>query len=271
MTTQKNMDDELIRRLKKLQQDTARGDTKAQDAVDNVGTLYGKLKTAFTTAAAIGRGILEYSGPVGAVLGWTAHKLKDAFMWSAYERENGDFKRNADGSLNFSGKRLSKVFAAAMAGVLALNIAGQAAYFHGTQFEELVYTTGKQEIVTGEEYQFTGCTSLPCSTETDNGKFYKVNSSLLFPTLVYPEEDVYANIPQQDAACYVKGYGVYFRSARFLIKSLDLWQNVYSVQCRPYTEAEKAQAIGSGDVTPDHSIEAPARQVPAPAPIPGGL
>lgn len=265
MTTNKNIDDDMMRRLRRLEEATERGNSKAEAAADISGTLYGRLKTAFTTAAAIGKGILAYTGPVGTALLWAGGKLKDAFMWSAYERENGDFKRDADGALNFSGRRLGKIFAAAMAGVLALNIGAQAVYFHTTQFEELVYTTGKQEITTGEEYQFTGCTSLPCSTEADNGKFYRINSSLLFPTLVYPEEDVYANIPQQDAACHVQGYGVYFRSARFLFKSLDWWQNVYSVECRPYTEAEKAQAIGSGNVTPDRPImERPAPQAPTP-------
>ena len=76
-----------------------------------------------------------------------------------------------------------------------------AAYFYGTAFDETVYVTGKQEIVTGELYQFGGCTSLPCSTETDNGKFYLIETSLYFPVMYYPEENVFANIPQQDAAC----------------------------------------------------------------------
>jgi hypothetical protein len=64
---------------------------------------------------------------------------------------------------------------------------------------------GKQEIETGELYQFGGCTALPCSTATDNGKFYLIESSRYFPTLFCPEENVFANIPQQDGSSRHRG------------------------------------------------------------------
>ena len=61
--------------------------------------------------------------------------------------------------------------------------------------------------------------------------------------MLYPEENVFANIPQQDAACQVEGYGIYFRTLRWLYKSLQLYQHVVSVSCRPYTEEEIRRAL----------------------------
>ena len=68
------------------------------------------------------------------------------------------------------------------------------------------------------------------------------------PYLIYPEEDVYANIPQQDGACYAKGYGLYIKELKFMHKSAQWYQKVYNISCRPYTEAEKVEAIQSGAV-----------------------
>lgn len=232
-------DAERLKNIKRMQDSANRAKDSADEAKKD--GVISEIRKNFATAS-------KYLGPVARIIGWTAGSLKDTFMWSSFERDNGDFKRDAEGDLTFSKNRLAKVTSGAAIACLAGYMAVSAAYFYGTQFEELVYTTGKQEIVTGEKYQFTGCTSLPCSTEEDNGKFYKIKTSLVFPTLIYPEEDVYANIPLQDAACYAKGYGIYFRTARFLIKSADWWQNVYSVECRPYTDAEKATAINSGRV-----------------------
>jgi hypothetical protein len=126
-----------------------------------------------------------------------------------------------------------------------------AIYFYATYFEETVYVTGKQEIETGELYQFGGCTSLPCSTEIDNGKFYLIESSLYFPVMYYPEENVFANIPQQNGACHVEGYGIYFRTLRWLYKSAQLYQHVVDVSCRPYTEDEIRRAVVVGEIVKD--------------------
>ncbi|MCE2571886.1 hypothetical protein [Motilimonas eburnea] len=169
--------------------------------------------------------------------------IKIGAIWLAYVPDS-----QYPGELTFCARRLGKNSAWIGALGLAVYIAITAAYFYGTQFEELVYTTGKQEIVAGEQYQFTGCTSLPCSTQADNGKYYKVESSHFLPALYYPEEDVYANIPQQDGACLVKGYGFYFRSLRSLYKYFQWYQKAFDVSCRPYTEAEKQLAIGSGEI-----------------------
>jgi hypothetical protein len=87
-------------------------------------------------------------------------------------------------------------------------------------------------------------------TESDNGKFYLVESSWYLPALWYPEEEVFANIPYQDAACVVRGYGVYFRSLRWLYKTFQLYQHIVDVSCRPYAE-ESRPADPEGGIVPD--------------------
>lgn len=196
--------------------------------------------------------VSAYTGPLLKPLGWAARGLRDAFYYASYERENGDWKLDAQGDAIFSPKRLAKSFAlATMIGVAGM--AGtQAAYFHGTQFSELVYVTGKEQIVPGELYQLTGCTSLPCSTASDNGKYYQIEQSMMFPRLIYPEEDVFANIPAQNAACEIDGYGIYFKSLKPVFKWAEWYQNVYNVSCRPLTEAEISASISSGAVAQPH-------------------
>lgn len=190
----------------------------------------------------------EYAVPIGSTVSWGARKTWSGLKWASFEREDGDFKRDADGKMTFSRKRLGKVFAGVVGAGMAAHVALSAAYFYGTQFEELVYTTGKQEILTGELYQFTGCTSLPCSTDAKNGKFYEIEGSWYFPYSIYPEEDIYANIPQQDGACYAKGYGFYRKELKALHRSAQWYQKVYNISCRPYTEKEKERAVNSGKI-----------------------
>jgi hypothetical protein len=212
------------------------------------------LSQGFDAAASVFKTAVKWSGPLGRFLAWGGGKIKDAFIWAA-------FNRDKDGGLDFSGRRLTTVFMAALMAGFAMHAGLSAAYYHGTHFKETVYVTGKQEIVTGEKYQFGGCTSLPCSTESDNGKFYLIESSLYFPSLFYPEENVFANIPQQDAACEVEGYGIYFRDLRWLYKSAQLYQHVDKVSCRPYTAQEIQQAVGSGQI-----IQGVQQQIQSPAP-----
>lgn len=185
---------------------------------------------------------------------WLVRKLFSfigkIFRWAAYEREDGKVKLQDNGQPIFSGRQFIIRFMGMLASAWLVHIALSAVYFYSTAFEELVYTTGKQEIETGELYQFTGCTSLPCSTALANGKFYQITESWYFPYLVYPEENVFANIPQQDAACFVKGYGLYFRRMKFIHRRLQWYQNIYSVACRPYTDEEKEKAVNSGQVRP---------------------
>jgi hypothetical protein len=151
----------------------------------------------------------------------------------------------------FSLARFSRNLAISVFVLFALHVAWRAAYYYGTGFTETVYVTGKQEIETGELYQFGGCTSLPCSTQSDNGKFYLIESSLYLPVLWYPEEEVFANIPHQDAACNVRGFGIYFRSLRWVYKRFQLYQHVVDVSCRPYTEEEIRRAVSGGDIVRD--------------------
>lgn len=202
--------------------------------VGEVFTAARRFNKAYDAVADIAKTIHDHSGPIGPMVKGTASGLKKAFMWAAFEKDDGGaFKRDEDGDLVFSKGQLSRRFAAAAGVALAVTVAAQGAYFYGTQFEETVYTTGKQEIETGQLYQFSGCNAPPCSTQADNGKFYEIEQSFYLPRLIYPEEDVFANIPQQDAVCQVKGYGVYFKQLKLIHKQLEWYQKVYDVSCRP--------------------------------------
>ena len=75
---------------------------------------------------------------------------------------------------------------------------------------------------------------------------------MYFPIMYYPEENVFANIPQQDAACRVEGFGIYFRTLRWLYKSAPLYQHVVSVSCRPYTDDETRRAVEDGQIDRDN-------------------
>lgn len=253
MPTNHDGDDPLSRRLREVEElsrrvheDAARSSSQQGPG----GRLHGWLHKAkhlngfYAALMWLLRAVKWTSGWFSRLASGLVRMLK----WSAFRRANGDFVRNSEGELLFSSRRLATVSAIAVTTLLVLHATLSATYFHLTQFEELVYTTGKQEIVTGELYQFTGCTSLPCSTDADNGKFYEIENSWYFPHLIYPEEDVFANIPQQDGACYVKGYGLYFRRLSALHKSLQWYQKAYSVSCRPYTEEEKQRAVELGIV-----------------------
>ena len=168
------------------------------------------------------------------------------FNWAAYERKDKVDVLNDNGERIFSSDQFLKRSLISIGVIALIHLSFVAIYFYSTRFDEIVYVTGKQEIETGELYQFGGCTSLPCSTDSDNGKFYLIESSFYFPKLYYPEEDVFANIPQQNAACTVEGYGLYFRNLRWIYKSAQLYQHVFSVSCRPYTDEELDRAIGAG-------------------------
>lgn len=248
-------DDPLARRAQEVEelarrtQDEAALLSKRQGVFNRLASLFGagsRVHKYYYTFAPLLRGVKRLAGMVGGLLHWFAVKLGSALKWSAFQRENGEFARNSEGDLIFAPRRLGISLAVASVLLLAIHMGLSAAYFHLTRFEELVYTTGKQEIATGELYQFTGCTSLPCSTDAGNGKFYQIETSWYFPRLIYPEENVFATIPQQDAACRVKGYGVYFRRLSAIHKSMQWYQKVYSVSCRPYTEEEKQRAMDQG-------------------------
>lgn len=166
-------------------------------------------------------------------------QLKKGITWAAFEHKDGKLSLDENGQSTFSKKRLALITASIFGTLFALHAALSALYYYSTKFTETVYITGKQEIITGELYQFGGCTSLPCSTASDNGKFYLIESSFYFPRLYYPEQNVFANIPTQSgAACEVEGYGIYFRRLRWLYKSAQLYQHITSVSCRPYNQEE---------------------------------
>lgn len=192
---------------------------------------------------------MDWLGPIGRFLRWIAALLARWIRWAAFE--DIDDAETGKPTRVFSGSQFVFRSMLSLLVLIGLQVSFSAAYYYGTMFDETVYVTGKQEIVTGELYQFGGCTSLPCSTDTDNGKFYLIESSLYFPVMFYPEENVFANIPQQDAACHVYGYGWYFRTLRWLYKSAQLYQHVTNVSCRPYTEDEIQRAVREGKIVSD--------------------
>ncbi len=173
---------------------------------------------------------------------WVGGKLMDAFSWAAYEREDGKQKLDADGDRIFSAGRLCRMFTLAVGLGVASIGAVNTVYYQTTQFTQTIYTTGKQEIVPGQTYQFTGCTSLPCSTDSGNGEYYQIQKSWYSPFLIFPEEDVYANIPNEMAVCEVTGYGFHWKGMPFY-HTLDLYQNVTNVSCRPLTQEEIHQSM----------------------------
>lgn len=244
-------DDDLMRRAR----DTLKKADQLRDKINNKPP--SKIKTFVSnniflnTTIKSCKTIWRWLGPIGVFIIWILRKIYHGLRWAAFAREGGEFVRDENGLLDFSIKRFSKVLVGTVVALFLLHVALSALYYYSTAFEETVYVTGKQEIETGELYQFGGCTSLPCSTEADNGKFYLIETSVYFPRLFYPEEDVFANIPQQDAACRVEGYGIYFRSLRWLYKSAQLYQHITRVSCRPYTEQETTRAVGDGNIIAD--------------------
>ena len=238
-----NRDDELLRRARELGAKagelTRQQQLAAESPWQRLQRRYAWLDRLDDRTRAVGAVLGPVLSFIGRLLGWGLAW----FRWAAYRpaRSTGEQPR-------FSLRRLAVCAALTLAGLFALHMLLSAIYFYSTRFEETVYVTGKQEIETGELYQFGGCTSLPCSTQTDNGKFYLIESSLYFPSLFYPEENVFANIPQQDAACHVNGYGIYFRSLRWLYKSAQLYQHVIDVSCRPYTADEIRRAVEFGNI-----------------------
>lgn len=238
-------EDDLLRRARELQGRAGRGGTQGSPSVFEAFVSRNRRASAVLEFL---RDLKRWTGPVGRFVAWLVGLAGAYLKFAAFRRKDGEYRRDEDGDLIFSAARLGTVLALSAAGLLALHVALSAAYFYGTYFRETVYVTGKQEIETGERYQFGGCTSLPCSTQTDNGKFYLIESSLYFPVMFYPEENVFANIPQQNGACAVEGYGIYFRSLRWVYKSAQLYQHVVDVSCRPYTEDEIRRSVESGHI-----------------------
>lgn len=242
--------EDLLRRARELSEkadqakrETDRSHTSAAERWLAGNKFFRKLADAGDTAS----GVL---GPIGSFIGWLLRLIGRWLYWVAIQPPDADADGGPDEG-GFSVARVIRNLAISAAAVIGLHVLWSAIYFYSTYFTETVYVTGKQEIVTGELYQFGGCTSLPCSTESDNGKFYLIESSLYFPVMFYPEEEVFANVPQQDAACNVEGYGIYFRTLRWIYKTLQLYQHVVDVSCRPYTEAETQRAVSEGEIVRD--------------------
>lgn len=217
--------EDLQARMEKLEAE-ASADTRTARQRGAIGKAWQKFLSAL--------------GPFGTLIGWIFGLIGKWLSWV--------FLARIDDGAKFSFRRALINLTISAIALVGVHATFKAIYYYSTYFEETVYVTGKQEIETGELYQFGGCTSLPCSTDSDNGKFYLVESSLYFPVMFYPEEDVFANIPQQNGACKVEGYGIYFRTLRWLYKSAQLYQHVVDVSCRPYTEEEIRRAVEGGQI-----------------------
>ncbi len=230
--------DDLLRRAEELES-RAEGDgaEPARPVIEE------KIRSTgwFRRISSIFASMMKVLGPIGTFTGWIFGLLARWLRWVTLEKDD-------TGDTSFSTRQTAIRLMISGVAVFSLHVLFSAIYFYTTAFEETVYVTGKQEIETGELYQFGGCTSLPCSTETDNGKFYLIEASLYFPTMLYPEENVFANIPHQNAACQVEGFGIYFRSMRWIYKSLQLYQHVVDVECRPYTEQELEKSVEQGEI-----------------------
>ena len=242
-----HQEDDLLERARVLQDKTSRLQRESESAK---GPALGDYLSRNETIAGfmrLARTLKRWTGPVGGFIGWLLGLLGKSIKFAAFQRQDGEYLLD-DGDLVFSFRRFVKVLMLTLIVIVAVHVALSAVYFYSTYFHEMVYVTGKQEIETGEKYQFGGCTSLPCSTVADNGKFYLIETSLYFPALFYPEEEVFANIPQQNGACDIEGYGIYFRTLRWIYKHAQLYQHVVQVSCRPYTEDEIRQAVQSGEI-----------------------
>jgi len=236
-------DDDLLRRARELEEEAEKVSRQSASSKNSPLSEHLSRSKTFGGTVRFFRALKRWTGPVGSFFAWVFSIIFAAIKFCSFKRENGEYVLDDDGNLDFSAARLSKMCLLALPCLVVLHMTVSAAYYYGTYFEETVYVTGKQEIETGELYQFGGCTSLPCSTEADNGKFYLIRSSLYFPALFYPEEEVFANIPQQDGACAIEGYGIYFRALRWIYKNAQLYQHVVQVSCRPYTQDEIRQMI----------------------------
>jgi len=241
-------DDELLERARRLRDKAARASEQNAAAKNQGPGHYLSSNASINRLMSFARKLKRWTGPLGSFLGWLFGLLGAGIKFAAFRRHDGEYLLDNDGDLVFSFKRLVTVSLSVLTLTILLHVVLSAAYFYSTYFHEMVYVTGKQEIETGEKYQFGGCTSLPCSTVNDNGKFYLIETSLYFPALFYPEEEVFANIPQQNGACTIEGYGIYFRTLRWLYKHAQLYQHVIKVSCRPYTEDEIKQAVESGEI-----------------------
>ena len=175
-------DNDLLERARALQDKATR---VSEESATGQGSSLGDALSGNRWIAAVlrvARRLKRWSGPIGNFLAWFFGRLGAGIKFAAFRRDDGQYMLDSDGDLIFSFRRLVSVLVLTLAGTVIIHIALSAVYFYSTYFHEMVYVTGKQEIETGELYQFGGCTSLPCSTMADNGKFYLIETSLYFPS-----------------------------------------------------------------------------------------
>jgi hypothetical protein len=250
MSEDSDKQDDLLRRAREIARDADAARREAADAQVSGLERFFRDNRFCRWCADFGRSIGRFLGPIGTFFGWLFRQVGRWLRWLAIRPADPDAPGGPQPA-RFSWPRTVLNLAISLLVLVAIQVTFRALYYYGTQFDETVYVTGKQEIETGEVYQFGGCTSLPCNTQFDNGKFYLIESSLYLPALWYPEEEVFANVPQQNGVCQVHGYGIYFRSMRWIYKTFQLYQHVTDVSCRPYTEEEIRKAVTDGSIARD--------------------
>lgn len=215
------------------------------ETVEEVSLAARRVNKAWNAVKSTYMLLRKYLKPVFVVLEFVFGLLGRAFDRLAYLREDGAMKLDADGDPIFSAKLLTRNAALAFGALFAAYAVLSGVFFYATHFEEKVFVTGKGMY--HEDYgYFTGCTSLPCDTQSQNSKYYNVEESWFFPYLLYPEEDVMASVPIQNGVCDVKGYGIYFKRLKWLHKSLKWYQNVYKVTCNPLSDEQLREIIDGG-------------------------
>lgn len=221
------------------------------ERVQGISLAARRINKVWDAAQALYERISPYVGPLLQPAIWTAGKLKDAFLWSAFERDENGIKRNMDGDPTFSPGRLARVFTMSamigMAGIVGMD----AGLYYGTKFQETIYTTGKVMIKPGELYEVTGSTSLPFSTKLDNGKYYHIERSLVFPTIIKPEN---ITIPNDTAVCQIEGYGIYSRHLKPIFKWAEWYQKIEDAECQPLTDQKMAEII-TNNISPEQAYK----------------
>ena len=136
--------DPLLEKARQAEKNAERSKDAADDAAKGSKSAWGNAFEALKERLQNAPPFLSF---FGNVLAWIFKILGVYFKWACFLREKGQFKRDEEGDLIFSGARLGKSLLATVVVFSIAHFTLAAIYYYSTQFEELIYTTGKQEIV----------------------------------------------------------------------------------------------------------------------------
>jgi len=275
MTTNKNIDDETLRRLKRLEQAAARGSQNADKATEdpNAGAaigireaLYGLswLGKAFHRAAQMGQFVWDNVGkPV-----WRFMEPAVGGIYRFY-RDNiwpMAYTTNAEGEKVFSPKKagvvLTATFMAAAMLVPTANLAYEGMMMGTTMRTQTVYLHTVNDHNDGS-YSIKGCDNLT-QCETKDSAYYNVDTSIarhlwsLFNkgSLFVPRRLVGTVAPDGNNRCEIKVYGAYYEK---FMQNFENYPELLDITC--VRVDNQGNPIGPA-VTP---ATAPAIQQQAPA------